>query len=100
MSSLGFTDERFWSIIDEARNGASASASPKALADVLQRLSVAEVSGFGHMFYEKLCALNFWRLWAAGYIIAGGMGDDSFHYFRSWIIGKGKKFVRCCVERS
>jgi hypothetical protein len=22
--------------------------------------------------------------------MAGGMGDDSFHYFRSWIIGKGK----------
>lgn len=31
-----------------------------------------------------------WRLWAAGYVIAGGMSDDSFHYFRSWIIGKGR----------
>jgi len=23
-------------------------------------------------------------------VIVGGMGDDAFHYFRSWIIGKGK----------
>jgi hypothetical protein len=35
--------------------------------------------------------LNNWRLWAAGYVIAGGMSDDGFHYFRSWIVGKGKK---------
>ena len=42
------------------------------------------------MFYEKLCELNQWRLWAAGYVIAAGMSDDSFHYFRSWIIGKGR----------
>jgi Protein of unknown function (DUF4240) len=98
MSSPGITDERFWSILTEARNGASASASPKALAGVLNRLSDAEVSGFGHMFYEKLCALNFWRLWAAGYVIAGGMGDDSFHYFRSWIIGKGKELFEVALK--
>jgi hypothetical protein len=42
------------------------------------------------MFYEKICDLNKWRLWAAGYVIAGGMSDDSFHYFRSWVVGKGK----------
>jgi len=90
MTTPAITDERFWQIMDEARNGSSASASPMALTEVLSRLSDSEVSAFGHMFYEKLCALNFWRLWAAGYIIAGGMGDDSFHYFRSWIVGKGK----------
>ncbi len=50
------------------------------------------------MFYEKLCALNFWRLWAAGYVITGGMGDDSFHYFRSWIIGKGKELFEVALK--
>ena len=85
------TDDRFWAIIDEARSGSSASASPKALSRVLSPLSDREVSAFGHMFYEKLCTLNSWRLWAAGDIIFGvGMSGDSFHYFRSWIIGKGK----------
>ena len=92
VTTHNITDERFWAIMDEARNGGSASTSPKALSEVLNRLSDAEVSAFGYSFYEKLCLLNFWRLWAAGYIIAGGMGDDSFHYFRSWIIGKGKSF--------
>ncbi len=90
MAVPAISEEKFWKIIEEARMGGSASADPKALSRVLSLLSDQEVSAFGHMFYEKLCALNFWRLWAAGYIIAGGMGDDHFHYFRSWIIGKGK----------
>lgn len=98
MNSPSITDERFWLIIDQARNGTSASTSPKALAAVLKPLSDDEVSGFGHMFYEKLCALNFWRLWAAGYVIAGGMGDDGFHYFRSWIIGKGKELFEIALK--
>lgn len=90
MAVPGISEESFWEIIERARKGSSRSADPKALFRVLSRLSDQEVSAFGHMFYEKLCALNFWRLWAAGYIIARGMGDDQFHYFRSWIIGKGK----------
>jgi len=84
------TDERFWSVIDQARAGGSASASPERLSEILNRLSDDEILHFGHMFYEKICDLNKWRLWAAGYVIAGGMSDDSFHYFRSWIVGKGK----------
>jgi hypothetical protein len=84
------TEDQFWSVIDQARKGGEASASPEELKQVLSPLSDAEVSDFGLLFYEKLCDLNSWRLWAAGYAIAGGMSDDSFHYFRSWILGKGK----------
>jgi hypothetical protein len=90
MGTPNITDARFWAIIDQARHGRTASADPKALSRVLSPLSDSEVLAFGHMFTEKVCALNFWNLWAAGYIIAQGMSDDSFHYFRSWIIGKGK----------
>ena len=50
------------------------------------------------MFYEKLCDLNQWRLWAAGYVIACGMSDDSFHYFRSWILGKGRDVFEVAMK--
>jgi hypothetical protein len=89
MSAPAIPDEQFWSLIDQARGGSSATASPERLAETLNRLSDEMILEFAHMFYEKLCDLNQWRLWAAGYVIGGGMGDDSFHYFRSWIIGKG-----------
>lgn len=84
-------DERFWTLIDQARAGTSASASPERLTALLNQLGEDEVSDFGHTFYENLCDLNHWRLWGAGYVVAGGMSDDSFHYFRSWIVGKGKQ---------
>jgi hypothetical protein len=84
------TDERFWALIDEARAGSSASVPPKQLRKLLERLGDQDILEFGHKFYENLCDLNQWNLWAAGHVISGGMGDDSFHYFRSWIIGKGK----------
>lgn len=53
--------------------------------------SSEEVAAFGHQFYEKVCDLNSYRLWGAGFVITGYMSDDSFHYFRSWIVGKGRE---------
>ncbi|SNT31406.1 Protein of unknown function [Granulicella rosea] len=57
---------------------------------VLKPLGNDEVYDFGRTFYRKVGEMNSWRLWGAGYVIAGGMSDDSFHYFRAWIVGKGK----------
>src|SRR5262249_4013272 len=67
-----------------------ASASSGRLTKVLEALSSSEIQDFNRRFHEKLCDLNLWSLWGAGYVISGGMGDDAFLYFRSWIIGKGK----------
>ena len=83
----------FWVTIDQARNagGPSApSASPEVLQKMLSKLPTEDVQEFAREFSRKLVELNQWDLWAAGYVINGGMSDDSFHYFRSWIIGKGR----------
>lgn len=87
----GMTDDKFWSLIEQARGGLPESADSHRLTTVLRPLSTDEIAAFGLMFYEKICDLNAWRLWGAGYVIAGGMSDDGFHYFRSWIIGKGRR---------
>ncbi len=82
----------FWSVIDQARGKdtpKTPSAKPKALEKVLQSRPTDEVQEFMREFTRKLIELNRYDLWGAGYVIADGMGDDSFHYFRSWIIGKG-----------
>jgi hypothetical protein len=84
------TYDRFWALIDQARDKGGASADPRKLKSILDQLTDTEVLEFGHTFYERVCDLNQWRLWGAGYVIAGGMSDDSFHYFRSWIVGKAE----------
>lgn len=85
--------DRFWELISRARgidDPAAPSASPDAIRVVLESLTSDEVAGFLRQFFQHLIELNLWRLWGAGYVIAGGMSDDGFHYFRSWVIGKGK----------
>jgi hypothetical protein len=91
------TEERFWGLVEQARDGDS-SASPDQMAEILTPLSDEDVSDFGALFYSKVCDLNQWRLWGAGYVIAGGMSDDSFHYFRSWIVGKGRSVFEIALN--
>ena len=90
-------EEIFWSFIDQARGeGAgpqSPSADPESLRTILEAESDETVSAFGLRFYEEVARLNQWSLRGAGYVIDGGMSDDSFHYFRSWLIGKGRTAV-------
>jgi hypothetical protein len=83
----------FWDLIAKGRgtsNPKAPSVEPEAMRPVLEALNNKQVASFVDEFYRKLCELNDWRLWGAGYVIADGMGDDAFHYFRSWIIGKGE----------
>ena len=91
-------EEQFWSILEQASDGATTSADPETLAELLTPLSTEDVTAFGNLFYQKLCDLNSHRLWGAGFVITGGMGDDSFHYFRSWIIGKGRKVFELALS--
>jgi hypothetical protein len=75
----------FWSILK------ASGGDPNRLKNVLQSKPAEEVAAFGKEFYQGLIDLNRWNLWGAGYVMAGEMSDDGFHYFRSWILGKGQE---------
>jgi hypothetical protein len=85
---------RFWELIDRARGSRDdkgPSADPQKLQAVLKDMGTVDLASFGTKFNDLLCDLNMWEIWGAGYTLCAGMGDDSFHYFRSWIIGKGQR---------
>ncbi|MBI1213053.1 MAG: DUF4240 domain-containing protein [Alphaproteobacteria bacterium] len=83
----------FWTIIDKARStaGADVEARPAALAKVLATLSKAELASFQKHYDSLICASYRWDLWGAAYIINGGCSDDSFRYFRDWLISEGRE---------
>ncbi|RYG38571.1 DUF4240 domain-containing protein [bacterium] len=92
MASEVTSPSAFWDVIAKARTSndpTAPSASPEALGAVLCQLPSGDVLFFAQEYRRKLVELNRWPLWGAGYVIAGGMSDDGFHYFRSWILGKG-----------
>ena len=87
----------FYEVIDKARDQPTSpstpSADPDRLMAELELLGDDDVMAFGVAFHRELIRLNRWPVWNAGYVAAGGMSDDSFHYFRSWLIGKGRAAV-------
>eukprot|EP01030_Chromulinospumella_sphaerica_P017421 gene17421-17249_t len=87
-----------WSILEAARQDIPANTEPEnfdyALVEaVVSRLTAggkAVTLAFATGFVETLERANRWDLWGAGYVIHGGMSDDSFVYFRAWLIGQGR----------
>jgi Protein of unknown function (DUF4240) len=85
------TESIFWELLAKARRRGATSACECCLKRYLNKLGDQEVSDFGLMLHERVCELNTWRLWGAGQVITGNMSGDSFHYFRTWIVGVGKR---------
>ena len=83
---------RFWALVGEAHG------SSKALVRVLKNLSPDEVAGFDAWFWAYYMATSREDLWAAVYAIRGGCGDDSFDYFRGWLIGRGEAAVLAAIR--
>jgi Protein of unknown function (DUF4240) len=89
---------QFWSVIDEARASAGDGATSTALARALSQLTAAELIAFDAWFWAYYMAAQREDLWAAVYAIRGGCGDDSFDYFRGWLISRGEEAVLAAVR--
>lgn len=87
-------EDQFWQIIQTTKNKANGNyeQQQEMLAKELSILTPDEIIQFDNRFRYFRGQANTWELWAAIYIIHGGCGDDSFNYFREWVIGQGKDF--------
>ena len=87
----------FWALIGAARLEldpgdpvAAVEEQVEVLRALLQPLGDQELLGFQEKLHEHAAHANDWRVWAAGYLAAGGMSDDSFDYFRLWLVLQGR----------
>jgi len=93
-------EPQFWDIIE--------SGGRKALDDPERQLAAAhkklakyppeEVRDFHRLFNEKLTAAYSWDLGGAAYLINGGCSDDGFHYFRAWLISRGRAVYEAAIQ--
>ena len=84
--SPGPMDEsRFWKIIEDNRGDAARVES------VLSRIAPDQIAEFQRIYWNHHNQLHRWDVWGAAFVINGGCGDDGFHYFKAWVIGKGRK---------
>lgn len=78
-------EDVFWRIIEGSRGNA------QRVIKALAKLPEDQIATFQKLYYDHHNRLHRWDIWGAGYVINGGCGDDGFHYFKAWIISKGRK---------
>lgn len=89
----------FWAVIAQtAVHEADTEAQERALREKLMTLSADEVARFGLAFDREMKRSYTWDLWGAAFVVHGGASDDSFHYFRQWLISKGKTIFETVLK--
>ena len=88
--------EEFWAVVESTRAAAanrpgSVVANHVAtLTTALAAMPDARVVGFERRLRLLVQEANRWDLWAAGYLALGGMSDDGFTDFRTWLVSQGR----------
>jgi hypothetical protein len=82
----------FWEIIEISRTDARDFQNQiERLTRELRKLTAIQIVGFQNRFIALKNKAYRWDLWGAIYLLQGGCSDDSFEYFREWLIGQGRE---------
>jgi len=88
-------DERgiFWRLIELSRKGSEGDLYVQLdnLRHRLMKLSEEGLRSFDRVFWDLMNESYRADLWGAAYLIKGGCSDDSFDYFRAWLIMQGEQ---------
>ncbi|MBU2669741.1 DUF4240 domain-containing protein [Actinoplanes bogorensis] len=93
------TDD-FWAVISRAtaeRPASPAEVARRAVADLATR-DPDEIVAWGRHLDKVMAASGTQDLWAAAYLINGGVGEDGFDSFRGWLIAHGREAVARSVK--
>lgn len=84
--------QEFWRVIDFARQQTRGDDQlyENLLIKTLERYSLTEIIEFECLLEQHLLAADDFKIMAAQKIIEGSVTDDSYLYFRCWLISQGK----------
>ncbi|WP_437922387.1 DUF4240 domain-containing protein [Sphingobacterium sp. LRF_L2] len=83
------TEELFWKIIEETKSSTQDEHADQIVAQLTQ-LSIDDINNFEKELRKRIAEADDYRVMALAKIIDGYVSDDSYLYFRCWLIGKGK----------
>ncbi len=86
--------DQFWALIESARVSAGDHADCEAIVaqaiSLLSALTAEEIIAADQRLSEVMARSYLHPLWAAAYVINGGCSNDSFDYFRGWLMLQGR----------
>lgn len=83
----------FWKLIDYsiAKSNNDKSLQEEAIIEKLVTYNAEQIIEFEKIFRELIIEADDFKIMAAQKVIEGYVSDDSYLYFRCWLIGKGEK---------
>ncbi len=88
----------FWDPISTAHTGAETCCDVAANATAhLSTRPAAEIVAAGRALRALMDASYLGPLWAAAHLIRGGCSDDSFDYFRAYLLAQGRSVFEAAV---
>lgn len=95
--------QRFWQLIEAARNQAPDPNDAEEVADratsLLATHPADEIVAAAQVLWNLMADSYTNPLWAAAYVVNGGCSDDGFDYFRGWLIAQGREvFERIAAD--
>jgi len=89
---LAMTRENFWKYIAEAhKKEKDNNGRMNYLVEKLSNKSYEEIFSFGIIVDEIMLESYNQKLWCASYLLNGDTREESFDFFRLWLISQGKK---------
>jgi hypothetical protein len=89
----------FWELLVAAKQkGEDPDGQVEWLVDYLSKRAIKEIVMFDFHFNHNYSKSYTSNLWAAAYIIMGGAADDSFDYFRAWLLYQGKDAYESVIQ--
>lgn len=92
------SESQFWNLIADAKTAVgNTQGMPDWLEQKLLEFSAEEITDFSAWQATFMDQSNDEKLWAAGSIVGGGLGDDGFVYFQCWLIAQGETVYKAAV---
>ncbi len=90
-TALIMDEDIFWAIVERSlQNSTSSNGQLAYLTSELEALSPSDIVAFQKRMNILFNDINTSKLWSVAFSIKNGCSDDSFDYFKSWVISKGK----------
>ncbi|MFC4803017.1 DUF4240 domain-containing protein [Neobacillus sp. GCM10023253] len=80
---------QFWNLIEQSKTYEEEQV--QWLTEALSNKEESEILDYEFIFRSYMNESYQSRLWGAAYLIMGGCSDDSFDYFRGWLISQRRE---------
>lgn len=91
-------EKEFWRLIKEAKEQGEQEEQAEWLSDLLMERGIEEIVDFEAILQQFMNMSYTSRLWGAAFVLMGGCSDDTFDYFRGWLIGQGEEIFHKVME--